>query len=320
MPSPSRALASGPAARRHPSWLSALSGLAGAALLFGLATPAGATLLVYEPFAYPDGTILEDVPATGVNLTGDYTAPGVITGFELRAAAPGLDYGSLLQAPPATGQRLTQQTGTTAGVAVVSVGQDIIVSPGAAIYWSALLTLDDSLNGNHLANITFRDGATGDTIGFGEPAVGIRNLRVEAATAATGGLVADSTATFVDGRTLWMIGRYVNSAAAGADQLDLLMDDTADADAPAAIFDPADPAAEHALGLANLDIDMTTISSIVFTIRGTSNNFIDELRIGSTYASVVRSRRPRRCSSSARLLVVGVLGVAARLDPGMRPV
>lgn len=32
---------------------------------------------------------------------------------------------------------------------------------------------------------------------------------------------------------------------------------------------------------------MATISSISFTIRGDANNFIDELRIGSTYAAVI---------------------------------
>jgi len=282
-------------------------GLGAAALLAGLAAPAGASLLVYEPFDYAAGTVLENVPATGLNLTGDYTAPSIITGFELRAGAPGLDYGDLLAAPAASGQRLTQATGTTAGDAVVSVEEDVLVSPGAAIYWSALFTLDDSSNGNRFATITLRDDDTGDFISFGEPPVGVSGLRVAASTAATAQLVSDGMdGAFVSGQTLWLIGRYVNAAAADSDRLDLLVYDTADADAPATAFDPGDPAAELAFALTDLTIDLAKISSLVFTIRGDDNNFIDELRIGSSYAAVVPE------PATAALVGLGLLALAAR--------
>jgi hypothetical protein len=278
-----------------------------AALLGGLASPAGASLLVYEPFDYPAGTVLEDVAATGLNLTGDYTAPSITTGFELRAGAPGLDYGSLIAAPSAAGQRLTQVTGTTAGDAVVSVDEDVVIAPGAAIYWSALFRLDDSSNGNRFATITLRDDDTGDFISFGEPPVGVSGLRVAASTTATGQLVADGADNaFSNGQTLWLVGRYVNAAAAGSDRLDLLVYDIADADAPAAAFDPADPAAELAFALTDLTIDLAKISSLVFTIRGDDNNFIDELRIGSSYAAVVPE------PGAVALLGLGGAALAAR--------
>lgn len=289
-------------------------GLALAALVVGVGSPAAASLLVYEPFDYPAGTVLEDVAATGLNLDGDYTAPSITPGFELRAGTPGLDYGSLLAAPPAAGQRLTQVTGTTAGDAVVSVDADVVIAPGDAIYWSALFTLDDSSNGNRFATITLRDDDTGDFISFGEPSVGVSGLRVAASTAALGQLVADGAdGAFSNGQTLWLVGRYVNAAAAGADRLDLLVYDTADADAPAAVFDPADPAAEHTFALEGLTIDLAKISSLVFTIRGDDNNFIDELRIGSSYAAVVVPE-----PGAAALLGLGALALARGARAALR--
>jgi hypothetical protein len=288
---------------------SAAAGLAAAGALAFPGGPAGATLLVHEPFDYAAGTILEDVAATGLNLAGNYTAPMIITGFELGAGAPGLDYGSLLGAPPASGQRLTQQSGTTAGVAVVSLDQDVVVSPGDAIYWSALVTLSDAENGNHLAYITFRDDDNGDTIFFGEAAVGVRGLRIAAATEATDQVVANGVdAGFSDGQTLLLVGRYLNASAAGADRLDLLVYDTAEADTLPLVFDPDDPAAEHAFLLDELDVDLAKISSLLFTIRGDDNNFIDELRIGSSYAAVI----PEPSTAALLLSGFGALGLAAR--------
>jgi hypothetical protein len=290
---------------RPRSALAIVLAVAGAAATPG--APARAALLVYEPFDYGAGTILENVPATGLNLTGDYAAPGIITGFELRARAPGLDYGSLSGAPSATGQRLTQQSGTTAGIAVVGVDEDVVVGPGETIYWSALFTLSDAANGNHLAHLTLRDDTNGDTITFGEPAVGSRALRIETFTQATGQLVAAGPdGAFVSGQTLFLVGRYLNAAAPGADRLDLLAYDTADADALPPVFDPGDPGVDLAIALSNLDVDFARISSLTFTIRGNDNNYIDELRIGSNYGAVVPE------PSTGALLLVGVLGLAAR--------
>jgi hypothetical protein len=278
--------------------------IAGSLLAAG--SPARAALLVYEPFDYVAGTVLEDVPATGLNLTGDYTAPGIITGFELRAGAPGLGYGNLVGAPTASGQRLTQQAGTTVGHAVVSVDEDVLVNPGETIYWSALFTLSDAANGNHLANLTFQDDSNGDTITFGEPVVGARALRIEAFTQATGGLVANGPElAFTSGQTLLLLGRYLNSAAADGDRLDLVVYDTADSVVLPASFDPADPAAQLSIGLDDLDVDFARISSLRFAIRASDNNYIDELRIGSNYGSVIPE------PSTGALLLLGVLGLSA---------
>jgi hypothetical protein len=287
-----------------------------AVALLGGAAPAGATLLVYEPFAYAAGTVLDGTPATGQNLTGNYVPLGTLPQQKLVVASPGLDYGSLGGAPGSSGNRITDVAGVTAAGGTVSVDQDVIVNPGDAIFWSALFTFDDSLGSNHLANITFTDDDTGDLLRFGEPAVGVRAIRVEAATAATGGLVASGAdGSFASGDTLLLVGRYFNSSAVDGDVLELIGYDTADADVLPANFDPTDPNAEFAFALSGLDIDFARISSITFTIRGDDNNFIDELRIGSSYASVI----PEPARAALALLGLVALGIGARalaeLDP-----
>jgi hypothetical protein len=279
--------------------------LAGAilTLLAASAAPASATLLVYEPFDYPTG-VIEGAAASGLNLTGSYASGSPL--LRLEVASPGLDYGSLAGAPAAAANRLTQTTGTAANTATVAVDSDVLVGPGETIFWSALFTFDDSSNGNRLAHITFTDDSNGDAITFGEATVGIGAIRVSASTAATGGLVAaGADGAFVDGHTLLLIGRYFNSAAAGSDTLDLLVYDTADAEPIPASFDLLDPNAEHAFSLAPRDIDLAAIGSITFAIRGDANNFVDELRIGDSYGSVVPE------PGAGLLLTTGLLGLAA---------
>jgi len=273
------------------------------ATIAGSASPAAAVLLVYEPFDYPTG-VLDGVAAGGTNLTGSYASAA--PALRLEVASPGLDYGNLTGAPASAGNRLTQTAGTAANSVTVGIGSAVLVAPGDSVFWSALLTLDDSSNGNRLANITFTDDANGDAISFGEPVAGIGGLRVAASTAATGDLVAAGIdQAFVDGHTLLLIGRYTNGAAAGGDALALLVFDTADAGAVPATFDPLDPGAEHAFALDGIDIDLAAIRSITFTIRGDANNFIDELRIGDSYASVIPE------PGAALLLLAGVASLAA---------
>lgn len=248
---------------------------------------ANAALLVYEPFNYDAGTVLDQTAATGHNLTGDYTSTGV-TSFELVVQSPGLDYGNLSGARGAEGNRLIQTSGTTVGDATVRLDQDVVINPGEAIFFSTLFTFDDSANGNHRASITFSDEETGDELSFGEPAAGVRNLRVSAHTAATVDLVANGADnSFVNGQTLFFVGRYFNSETANGDLLELIGYDVEDSVVLPTGFDPTDPNAEFTYGLSDLDIDFAKITAITFLIRGTMNNFIDELRIGSTYASVI---------------------------------
>jgi hypothetical protein len=109
---------------------------------------AGAQLLVYEPFDYPAATILDGTPATGANLTGLYTGTMVPPGFDLRVDTAGLGYGNLVGAPAPAGNRLNQGMGTTAASATASLAQAVPVSPDSALFFSALFTFDDSLNGN----------------------------------------------------------------------------------------------------------------------------------------------------------------------------
>ena len=245
-------------------------------------------LLVYEPFDYRDGTVLNELTApNGLNLTGVFEALGPLEFQKLSASEPGLGYGNLLGAPSARGNRANDPLGVTPSGATATLDEEIPIGEGDSIYFSALFTLDDSENGNHLARITLTDDASGDAISFGEAAVGLRAIRIEADTAATGGLVAEGEdLAFEDGQTLLLIGRYFNSAAALGDRLELVGYDTADAIPLAAAFDPGDPNALFSYGLVDRDLDFERITSVSFTIRGENNNFIDELRIGTTYTSV----------------------------------
>jgi hypothetical protein len=244
-------------------------------------------LLVYEPFDYEEG-VLAGRNATGQNLTGSYSGLPVPPGFELRVESPGLDYGALVGAPAATGRRLVQNLGTTPDSATVAIDADVSVEAGSAIYWSALLRLDDSSNGNHRAGITLTDDVTGDSLWFGETVVGVRAIGVFAYSGTTGDGIGEAVdLSFTSGDVLLLVGRYANSAASGGDSLELLGYDTSDADLLPPSFDPSDPNAEFAYGVSGVDVDIARLGSVTFTIRGTANNFIDELRIGTSYADAV---------------------------------
>jgi len=289
----------------------ASAAIAGFACVLAGALSAGsarAALLVYEPFDYAAGTVLDGVPATGTNLAGTWTPLGAIEAQKLVVSSPGLDYGNLAGAPPALGNRANDVNGVTAAGGTVSLASPLLVPPDSAIYWSVLLLLDDSLNGNRLANVTLADADTGDAIGFGEAGVGVRAIRITADTAATGGLVAEGAdGSFSDGQVLLLIGRYVNAAAPGGDRLDLIGYDVADPDVLPPVFDPTDSQAEFAFSLTGLDVDLARISAITFTIRGDSNNAIDELRIGDAYASVVVPE-----PGASGLLGLGLAALACR--------
>jgi hypothetical protein len=275
---------------------------------------------VYEPFDYPAATVLDAAPATGLNLTGNYTPLGPIIFQKVVVASPGLNYGNLVGAPTAAGNRINQEVGTTAGGATASIDQDVLVNAGDAIFFSALFTLDDSSNGNRLASIALTNDDNGDEIAFGESAVGVRAIRVSAQTVATGQFIAaGADNSFTNGQTLLLIGRYTNHAAADGDNVQLIGYDTAGSISLPATFDPLDPNAQFSYTLGGLfDIDMTKVTSVTFRIRGDNNNFIDELRIGSTYVSVVPE------PETAWLLLLGAAGMigcarritAASLPPG----
>lgn len=263
----------------------------------GAAIPlsAGAVLHVHEPFDYPAPSILHDTAATGFNLAGSYASTIGVESLRLRVSSPGLGYGTLSGAASTSGNKLTQLQSTSGDTVTVALAQPIDIPAGSAIYFSALFTLDDSLNGNHRAGIALADDASGGELTFGEATVGIRNIRATADTAATGGLLATSGSlgSFSDGQTLLLIGRYSNSAAALGDRLELLGYDTSASHPMPASFVAGDPNAVVSQTLDGVDIDLARISSLRFSIRGSDNNYIDELRIGSTLADVAPIPEPQ---------------------------
>ncbi|MGH8666994.1 MAG: hypothetical protein ACREUX_22260 [Burkholderiales bacterium] len=90
-------------------------------------------------------------------------------------------------------------------------------------------------------------------------------------------------------------------------RLDGLGCDTGASHALPADFDPNDPNTILYQELDEVDIELTRISSLRFTIRGSDNNYIDELRIGSTLADVAPIPEPH----TWLLMLCAIAAVAA---------
>ncbi len=254
--------------------------------LAGMAQAAAQTDLVYEPFDYAANAALNGLAATGQNLTGNYITSSQ---QDLVVGTPGLTYGTLRGSlPTVSGNMLSDASLGGPGAVTVDVDQDVLIRPGEGIYFSALFRFDDTGNRVPYATVTFLDGTTGDELGFGEPVVGSRAVRVFASTGSTGGIIsAGADSSFVDGQTLWLMGRYLNGDAAGSDSLSLIGYDTAGLAEIPTDFDLLDPSAAFAYSIEGVDINFERISSIRFEVRGANNNFIDELRIRPASASAV---------------------------------
>jgi hypothetical protein len=285
-----------------------------AGLLLVAAASAQAALLVYEPFDYPQG-ILPGQTATGLSLAGSYASGSAVPdSLELRVASPSLGYGGLVGAPSFSGGRLSQNLGTTAASAVAALASPVSIAPDTSIFFSALFLFDDSLNGNHFARIDLLNQGNGDVLSFGESAVGAMAVTVSADTAATGanGVSAGADSSFTNGQVLFLVGRYQNGLAAQGDRLDLVGYETNALTRLPATFDPTDPAAQFRFSVANADIDLARIDAVRFAIRGGANNFVDELRVGTSYGDVVPE------PGAAPLLLAGLIGLSARACAGTR--
>jgi hypothetical protein len=279
-----------------------------AALVLMVAASARATLLVYEPFDYPVGT-LAGQNATGQNLNGTYASGSVVPAtLELRGETFSLGYGALLGAPSFAGGRLGQNLGTTAASAVASLASPVNIAPDGALFFSALFLFDDSANGNHFARIELMNQQNGDVLSFGETVAGVMAVTVSAVSATTGagGVSAGADGSFTNGQVLFLFGRYQNGATPLTDRLDLVGYETNAVTQIPGSFDPSDPAAQFRFSLTGVDIDMTRIDAVRFEIRGSANNFIDELRVGTTYADVVPE------PAAAPLLLLGLAAFARR--------
>ncbi len=288
-------------------------------LLLANVDPARSAPLVYEPFDYEDGTGLDDVAATGLNLTGDYVSYALEPTDQqtVWVESPGLGFGNLGDAPSAEGNRAGDPFGGVGSSATAEVDEDVSVGNGEEIYWSVLFTYDDSQDPSHVANVSLDDASTGGAITFGQSAVVTRSVQlgVDTATAFRTDIIGEA---FEDGDTLFYVGRYVNSGSPGGDTMDMLVYDTADSITLPETFDLQDPNAIAVLGLSDLDIDLPVISAVSFYLRG-EDNFVDELRVGRTYADVVPEP-----SAGAGLLAVLAAPVAmrrlrARHGPTRRP-
>lgn len=268
---------------------------------------AAAKLEIYEPFDYAAPSLISGTLATGLNLTGSYVGDSANVLFQLRVSSPGLTYGSLVGAPSTAGGKLTQLEGSGPSTATVALAAPLTILPGQTIFFSALFRFDDSANGTHRADVSLVDDLTGDTLSFGEPVAGIRTLRASVTTAATVLPAATSSpdSTFSNGQTLLLVGRYTNSPVAADDRLELLGYDTAAAHVLPAAFDPDDPQKLFYSRLDGIDMDFTRVSSLAFTIRGDDNNFIDEVRVGRTFADVTLVPEP----GSWVLLLSGLTGI-----------
>jgi len=279
-----------------------------AGLLLVAATSARAALLVYEPFDYPAGT-LPGQTATGLNLAGAYASGSAVPdSLELRVANPSLGYGALLGAPEFSGGRLGQNLGTSAASAVAALASPVSIAADSSLFFSGLFLLDDSSDANHFARIDLLNQMNGDSLSFGESGIGVMGVGVAAQTAATGanGVSAGADQSFTNGQVLFLIGRYQNGAAAQGDRLDLVGYETNALTKIPAIFDATDPAAQFRFSVANADIDFTRIDAVRFAIRGSANNFVDELRVGTSYGDVVPE------PGAAPLLLAGLIGLSAR--------
>lgn len=246
-----------------------------------VAGTAEAAPLVYEPFSYDPG-VLAGQTATGQDLTGVYTGTPVPPGSELVVAEPGLDFGSLANAPAATGNRVSPSTGMAEASVTIGIDADIMVPSGEGLFASAVLRFDDSTNAGNLAKITLANEQD-ESISFSVfDNSGYRFF--EATTHLVGG--GGIGRPIPDGNVLFLIMRFANPATPDDfGTLEVVGYDAVDTDALPSAFAWDDPGAWSGLSTGSpVGVFIESISSITLTLRGTVN--LDELRIGTSYADV----------------------------------
>jgi hypothetical protein len=245
----------------------AVFGLAAALVLVAAAKPSDATLLLYEPFDYPTGP-LAGTPATGLNLTGNYTSQDA----QLRVV----------------GGRLAQNQPLSQGDISATLADDIVIGTRGQIFFSALVVVGPPSSENPFARISFVDDATNAAILLSEVLVGANRIPSARVRFADGSEAAasDPFGPVTEGQSLLLFGRYLNSSVPLGDRLELVAYDLGDLALLPTSYDPDDPNAEYFVALADRDLDVTQITRLRFDLRN-PETFIDQVRIGTTYLDVV---------------------------------
>ncbi len=205
------------------------------ALLLVYSQPAKAAELVRERFEYDAGDVIEFVVPTGLNLTGVYTTTAPLADARIRD--PGLDFGTLSGALPATAGFSLATTGTVGTTIDISIDQPVAVPLDEPIFVTALMTLDDSTVG--AMNLLNLFGSNpGDVIRFGNDIVGGANAVRLQAVGPGGAHSQVAPAAFSNGDTILFILRYTNGATAGSDSALLVGYNIADGDLVSFDLDP----------------------------------------------------------------------------------
>ena len=270
--------------------MNSLPALLGCAGLLGLlVTPARAQLIAYESFDYTVGSNVAGNTLSGVgtwaalNLTT--TRPTIVSG-NLSVSGLASSTGQSVNLPGGNYEEAVLPfTSTNAGSIFFSIALNLTTQPGAATYTLGFSTA----NTNYGATIWTQASGAGYQIGF--------------SNRSNSTVVYDSTVHSLN-TTVFLVGRYDFISGTGNDTSALWINPSS------ATFGAG--SAPSATLTSSGGTDMAAISQ--FLLRGTTNSpiaIVDELRIGTTWASVTPPAPIPEPSTYAALLGALALGLVA---------